>query len=133
MFGDVQFMWRHSLVLFWSRQQQKPQPQLGFLSLVGCSAPEMWILNASLVKFWILVKIARQALLHKAYLISPCGRTRSTIPPQILTESHRYLFILNDLPFSLLRSCVIVFSKNDHKMYFCEILNSPQEPSHGAG
>jgi hypothetical protein len=85
------------------------------------------------VKFWILAETARQALRHKAFPIFPCGRTRSTMPAQILTESNRYLFILNDLPFSLPRSCVIAFSKNDHKMHFCEILNSPQEPSHGAG
>jgi hypothetical protein len=91
------------------------------------------IVSASLVKFWILAKIARQALRHKAYPFFPCGRTRSTTPPQILTKGNRYLFTLNDLPFSLPRSCVIVFSKNDHKMYFCEILNSPQEPSHGTG
>lgn len=91
------------------------------------------IVSASLVKFWILAKTARQALPDKASPYLLCGRTRSTMPPQIPTESHRYLFILNDLPFSLLRSCVIVFSKNDHKMYFCEILNSSQEPSHGAG
>lgn len=48
-------------------------------------------------------------------------------------ESNRYPFILNDLPFPLPRSWVIVFSKNDHKMHFYEILNSPEEPSHGAG
>lgn len=28
---------------------------------------------------------------------------------------------------------MIVFLKNDRKMYFCEILDSPEEPSHSAG
>lgn len=33
---------------------------------MGRIAPEIQILTASLVKFWILAKIARQALPHKA-------------------------------------------------------------------
>ena len=126
-------MWRHSLALFWSRQQQKPQPQLGFLPFVGCRAPEIWILNASLVKFWILAKTAFYILSYKASPPFPCGRTRSINPPQILTKSNHHLFVINGLRFLHRHIGVIKSPQNDRKMYFCEILNSPQEPSHGAG
>ncbi|XAG69181.1 hypothetical protein MRM75_21795 [bacterium 19CA06SA08-2] len=85
------------------------------------------------MKFWILAQTARQALLHKAFPIFLCGRTRSSMPTQILTESNRYLFILNELRFSRRLIGVIKPPQNDHRMTFCEILNSPQEPCHGAG
>ncbi|WCH28722.1 hypothetical protein [Aeromonas salmonicida] len=85
------------------------------------------------MKFWILAKTARQALLHKAFPIFLCGRTRSSMPTQILTVSNHYLFILNDLRYSRRQMVVIKPPQNDHRMTFCEILDSPQEPSHGAG
>ncbi|WP_346815398.1 hypothetical protein [Aeromonas hydrophila] len=78
------------------------------------------------MKFWILVKIARQTLPHKAQVPFPSGRTRSTMQPQILTESNLYLFILNNLRFSRRLMGVIKPPQNDHRMTFCEILNSPQ-------
>jgi hypothetical protein len=53
--------------------------------------------------------------------------------PQILTESNRYPFIINGLRFSRRLIGVIKSPQNDHQMTFCEILNSPQEPSHGVG
>lgn len=85
------------------------------------------------MKFWILVKIARQTLPHKDQAPFPSGRTRSTMQPQILTKSNLYLFILNNLRFSRRLMGVIKPAENDHRMTFCEILSSPQEPSHGAG
>lgn len=91
------------------------------------------IVSASLVKFWILAKTASQAFPDKASPYFLRGRTRSTMPPQILTESNHNPFILNYLRFSRRLIGVIKPPQNDHQMTFCEILNSPQEPSPGAG
>ena len=104
---------------------------------VFCSKPSLQMPSRmsfrSIVNLMILAKMGRQALPHKAYPFSPCGRTRSIMPPQILTDSYHYLFILNGLRFSHRLMWVIKPPQNDHRMTFCEILNSPQELSHGAG